>query len=205
MKLIVFFNGWGMDQSIHPKIDKKNEYELISLSFPYTYLNINFSKYDHIYIIGWSFGVYYANIYLEELQKEKLKNITSIAINGTPEIIGKNGIRKNMMKYTYDNLNPDSLKKFYKNMELSEEIINISRDFTEIKYELKYILENYKVLKNNFQKAIISQEDRIISPENQKKYFVENNVEIKEIVGGHNPFKHFKKFEEILDGWNHGI
>lgn len=205
MKLIMFFNGWGMDKSIHSEVDKKNEYELISLSFPYSNSKIDFSRYEHIYIIGWSFGVYYANIYLEKLEKENLKNITSIAINGTPEIIGKNGIKKNMMKYTYDNLTPESLGKFYVNMELPEKLMNINKNFVEIKDELKYILENYEILKNNFQKAIISQEDRIVSPENQKKYFLENSVEIKEITGGHYPFEYFRKFEEILDGWNHGV
>lgn len=205
MKLIMFFNGWGMDKSIHPEIDKKNEYELISLSFPYTISNIDLHKYEHIYIIGWSFGVYYANIYLEKIEKENLKNITSIAINGTPEIIGKNGIKKNMMKYTLDNLTPESLEKFYMNMELPKLLMNVDKNFTDIKIELKYILENYEVLKNNFQKAIISQEDRIVSPENQRKYFTENNVEIKEIAAGHYPFEYFRNFEEILNGWGYGI
>ncbi|MGL5055282.1 MAG: pimeloyl-ACP methyl esterase BioG family protein [Fusobacteriaceae bacterium] len=205
MKLIMFFNGWGMDKSIHPEIDKKNEYELISLSFPYTISNIDLHKYEHIYIIGWSFGVYYANIYLEKIEKENLKNITSIAINGTPEIIGKNGIKKNMMKYTLDNLTPESLEKFYMNMELPKLLMNVDKNFTDIKSELKYILENYEVLKNNFQKAIISQEDRIVSPENQRKYFTENNVEIKEIAAGHYPFEYFRNFEEILNGWGYGI
>lgn len=205
MKLIMFFNGWGMDKSIHPEIDKKNEYELISLSFPYTISNIDLHKYEHIYIIGWSFGVYYANIYLEKIEKENLKNITSIAINGTPEIIGKNGIKKNMMKYTLDNLTPESLEKFYMNMELPKLLMNVDKNFTDIKSELKYILENYEVLKNNFQKAIISQEDRIVSSENQRKYFTENNVEIKEIAAGHYPFEYFRNFEEILNGWGYGI
>lgn len=207
MKLIMFFNGWGMDKSIHPEIDKKNEYELISLSFPYEDPKIDLHKYEHIYVIGWSFGVYYANIYLEKIGKEKenFEKITSIAINGTPEIIGKNGIKKNMMKYTLDNLTPDSLEKFYMNMELPKTLMSVSREFIDIKSELKHILENYEVLKNNFQKAIISQEDRIVSPENQRKYFAENSVEIKEIVAGHYPFEYFRNFEDILNGWGYGV
>ena len=92
MKLILFFNGWGMDEKIHPKIQDTNEYELISLKYPYICPRIDFEKYEDIYVIGWSFGVYYANLYLNSL--EYLENITAIAINGTPELIGENGIKK---------------------------------------------------------------------------------------------------------------
>ena len=203
MKLILFFNGWGMDEKIHPKIQDTNEYELISLKYPYICPRIDFEKYEDIYVIGWSFGVYYANLYLNSL--EHLENITAIAINGTPELIGENGIKKNMIQYTYDNLTLESLDKFYENMELPELLMKREINFQEIKEELKYFIDNYKISENRFHKAIIFKNDRIIPFKNQKRYFEINNVEIEEISGGHYPFNELKTFEKIVNRCSYEI
>lgn len=203
MKLILFFNGWSMDEKMHPKIQDASEYVLISLKYPYICPRIDFEKYEDIYVIGWSFGVYYANLYLNSL--EHLENIKAIAINGTPELIGENGIKKNMIQYTYDNLTLESLDKFYENMQLPELLMSREINFQKIKEELKYFIDNYKITENRFHKTIIFKNDRIIPCKNQRKYFVINNVEIEEISGGHYPFNELKTFEQILNRCSYEI
>ena len=141
MKLIVFFNGWGMNNF---KFSLENEWEFKYVNYPYKYkcekTDLNYEK---IVFIGWSFGVYYLNKFLEE--NPFYQRYESIAINGTPDMLGERGIPEKMLKYTLQNLSEESLKMFYVNMGISDDkknyLFNGKKDVSELKAELSDFIE----------------------------------------------------------------
>ena len=66
MKLILFFNGWGMDENIISHLEIPINYTLKVINFPYNFDNAILSQYDDIIFIGWSFGSYYLTKYIIE-------------------------------------------------------------------------------------------------------------------------------------------
>lgn len=200
-KLILFFNGWAMNETPLKHLECE-DYDVLVL-FDYRDLNFDFekfdfSKYEKKYLICWSMGVYVSNLfktYLEGFDKK-------IAINGTAKIIDDNfGIPKKIYNITVKFLNEDSCDKFIKNMfdngKLNPEI-TITRKLNELKDELINIqkLELYDYLK--FDYALISDNDRIIPSKNQMAYWNLYNTQIKEINSTHCPFELYSKWTEIL-------
>ena len=167
MNLILFFNGWGMDNNAVASLNIPKDYELKEVHFPYE-VNLDQMKYKKIIAIGWSFGCYYLSKYL---QSSKLICDEIIAVNGHGELIGKYGINPKMLKMTLETLTPENLKKFYINMGIDENFIEPNRDYVEIANELRFFCENYSGIANVFTKAIIADNDKIIPTAKQKKYF----------------------------------
>ena len=138
-KLILFFNGWAMNETPvkHLKIE---DFDVLVL-FDYRNLDFDlsqfdFSKYSEKYLVCWSMGVYACNLFKTELQDFNKK----IAINGTTKIIDDNfGIPEKIYKITVKLLNEDSCDKFIKNMFDNGKLnpnITITRDLAELKEEL---------------------------------------------------------------------
>lgn len=192
MNLILFFNGWGMSSQIFSNFLPLNNYQIEILSYPYDTSEIDFGKYNHIYIVGWSFGVYYASSFLD---KFTLKNYTAIAINGTPEIIGKNGITPGIFDLTLNTLDKKNLSKFYNNMEVSDNFLSPERDIAELKKELEILKNFYHPFPNYFHKVFVGKRDKIVPTSKQLKYFKDKGIEIIQLDCGHYPFS-------LLDSWN---
>lgn len=192
MNLMLFFNGWGMDESIFKNFPPVDNLNVIVISYPYEIPKLDFDTYNHIYIVGWSFGVYYASKFLKTKQ---LKSYTAIAINGTPEIIGTNGITEKIFNLTLNNLDLENLYKFYSNMEVPNNFIAPNININILKNSLQELKDDYHLLDNPFQIAIIGIRDKIIPTSRQVKYFTSKHVHIKSIECGHYPF-------EILNDWN---
>lgn len=110
MKLILFFNGWGMDNHVVQHLKIPPNYELKVLNFPYK-VQINPDNYEEIIAIGWSFGCYYLTKYLIET---KLSCKEIIALNGHNCILGNYGINPKMLDFTLKTLTPQTLLMFYK-------------------------------------------------------------------------------------------
>ena len=108
--LIVFFNGWGMDE----KVVKHLNYDDFDVLTFYDYRsfeldNFDFSKYENKILIAWSMGVYVCNYFYEQF-----KNFDSfVAVNGTQKPIDENyGIPPMIYNLTVDNFNELSCYKF---------------------------------------------------------------------------------------------
>ena len=111
-KLIVFFNGWGMDEKAVEHLECNN-YDILTF---YDYRNFeietfDFSKYEKKYLIAWSMGVYVCNYFYD-----LFKNFDKfIAINGTQKPIDDEfGIPKIIYNLTVENFNDLSCAKFFK-------------------------------------------------------------------------------------------
>ena len=194
MKLILFFNGWGMDKSFISQIKIPKNFVVEIIDFPYIYNVKNIDEYETVYFIGWSFGAWYLTRFII---KNGIKSKNIIALNGSSKIIGEYGISYKMLDYTIKNLTEKSLLKFYKNMGLINKNIS-QRKFSYIKEELIYFRKNYIPLKNVFQKIIIGNKDRIVPFKNQKKHCVEENIKYIEKDFSHYPFEFFKNWNEII-------
>lgn len=202
MKKIFFFNGWGMDNNILKDIKNTSKYELEIINFPYkiedeNIFDISSEQDKEIIFIAWSFGVYYLNKFLEK-NINKIKYTKSIAINGIPNTIGNLGINKKMFDLTLNTLNEDNLKKFYKNMD-SNFSGATNKNFEEIKNELIFFKENYKVSEKNYiDFYYIGKDDRIFLASKQEKYCLENKIEYRLLECSHYPFYLIKDFKNLI-------
>lgn len=198
---ILFLNGWAMNESPIKHL-KSNNYDILVV-FDYRNIDFNFfnqfdfTKYNKKYLVSWSMGVYVANLFYSELNLFDKK----IAINGTAKIIDDNfGIPEKVYKITTKFLNEDSKDKFIKNMFKNGELnpnITITRELTELKEELVSIqkIKTEKELK--FNKAIISNDDRIIPTKNQIAFW-KDKTQIVQIDSTHCPFEIYKSWQEIV-------
>ncbi|MDP0488214.1 MAG: DUF452 family protein [Fusobacterium sp. JB021] len=194
MNIIVFFNGWGMNEEVLKELKNKSEYEILNISFPYKLDRNKLKGYNNIIFIGWSFGVYYMCKFLNDNLDFDYQEV--ISINGTPEIIGKYGIMEKVYNLTLKGMDEENLEKFYINMDCK--LRPKDKEIKDLIYELEYLKENYIPQENKVSKAIIGLNDKIIKSKNQIKYYKSKSVEIKQIDGGHYIFPQLKSWEDII-------
>lgn len=196
MKLILFFNGWGMDKKVVEDVSIPKGYELEVVNFPYD-VDIDLKKYEEIILVGWSFGCYYLTKWvLLNKGMECVKKI--VAINGNGEVIGKFGITPKIFDFTLETLTPESLLKFYKNMGIDESFKIPKRDFEGVRSELQFFKDNYLPLENIFDEVVIGKGDKIVPASRQKKYCEEKNISYRELEMGHYPFDIIKSWSELI-------
>ena len=199
-KLIVFFNGWGMNETPVQHL-AYNDFDVLIL---YDYRNLNFdlsqfdfSSYSEKYLVCWSMGVYVSNLFKKDLKDFDKK----IAINGTSKIIDDNfGIPTRIYKVTIKFFNEDSCDKFIKNMFNGGKLnpnVTIEKTLEELKEELISIQNVALDDALDFDYAIISSDDKIIPTKNQINFW-QNKTKIKQISSTHYPFENFKNWSELL-------
>ena len=189
--IIIFFNGWGMDETVVSHLEFE-EYDIL-MFYDYNNLNTDFDfsqtkLYDNISLIAWSMGVMIATLF--DIDYE-----TKTAINGTLEPISNNfGIPEKIYDLTLKGFNSNSAEKFIKSMYDEKTNIFVKRDFEEQKSEL-LALKQYKANKNFvYDRVILSANDKIIPTKNQVAFWgIEPNIE-----SGHAPFNKFNKWSELL-------
>lgn len=198
--LIVFFNGWGMNDTPIKHL-KTDGFDILALfdyrTLDFDFSKFDFSKYEKKYLICWSMGVYAANLFYEELKDFDKK----VAINGTAKIIDDNfGIPKKVYKVTAKFLNESSLDKFIKNMFQGGKLnpnITITRSLEELRDELISI-QNIEIKKElKFDKALISTLDRIVPTKNQIAFW-SDRAKIEEIESTHCPFEIYNFWQDLL-------
>ncbi len=142
--LIVFFNGWGMDEKIVSNLMCDNWDVLVLFDYRDFQIEVfDFSMYENKTLIAWSLGVFVCTNYYE-LFKDFDK---FIAINGTPKPIDDNfGIPSKIYNLTVDNFNEMSCAKFMKKISSNINIQNYcSRSCEELKNELISIKNQFYI------------------------------------------------------------
>lgn len=196
-KLIVFFNGWGMDE----KIVNNLEYSDFDVLMFYNYTDFaiekfNFSYYETKILIAWSLGVFVCNLFYEEF-----KDFDSfIAINGTQKPIDDDyGIPKKIYDLTVDNFNELSSLKFMKKISSNVDIKEYcSRSTDELKAELISIRDLKTDNLFKFNKAYVSLKDRIIPAQNQLNYWKKEGVDVIKLENMHYIFHEFSSWSDFL-------
>lgn len=191
-KLIIFFNGWGMDECVVNHLDSE-DYDVL-MFYDYNTLETDFDfkniyPYPQKYLVAWSMGVMIATLF-------DIEYVSKTAVNGTLKPIDDEfGIPKRIYDLTLKNFSPKGAERFIKNM-YAESFINIcpQRDFENQKSELE-ALTHYRA-KQDFQynRVILSTEDKIIPTKNQAAFWgIKPNTE-----SGHAPFNLYKKWSDLL-------
>lgn len=203
-KLILFFNGWGMDENpLSHLIADDFEIKIIS---DYCTFSTNTIKeiplYKEVYLVAWSMGVWEANSIFQLIQKRLTK---SIAINGTTAPLDNTlGIPRATFQATYDNFDERTREKFFLRMCGGKEVYDVfkkqapMRTVESQKEELKYFLDNATDDRPfEWSTVIIGSGDKIFPFENlQAAWAKHQNVHI--IDAPHYPFYLWKSWSEII-------
>lgn len=206
-KLIIFFNGWSLDENIVKHLTTA-EFDVLMFN-DYSDLEIaaetleKINSYAEVNVIAWSFGVWACGNVINNFKNVK----SAIAINGTLIPIDNNlGIPKKIFNLTLTHLSEENYVRFFKNMFAGEvDLSQIStRSIENKKQELEQI-QKLSVEKNCaqnadfFNKTFIGINDKIISAKNQINFWGETDAQIIEIENGHYIFDLFKTWDEILN------
>lgn len=190
--VIIFFNGWGMDENVVCHLEYHN-YDVVML-YDYNTLETDFNfesliEYKNRYLIAWSMGVMVATLF-------NLEYTSATAINGTLKPIDNEfGIPQRIYDLTIKGFNEKGAQRFIKSMfNENIELPQISRDIENQKSELS-ALKNYTANSNfKYSRIILSDNDKIIPTKNQVAFWgIEPNIS-----SGHCPFMLFKKWKELL-------
>lgn len=208
--LIVFFAGWSFDEIPFQNLSAQNYdilfvYDYNNLAIPEELKNIN--SYKNKILITWSMGVFVAY-----LLKDLFSDFTQkMVINGTVTPVDNEfGIPVKMFELTLKHAQIGLRGKFYQNVFKTEEEYNlytqspVKRSIENRVSELECL---YNLIKNNpntiyekfYDKAIVSDFDKIIPPKNQIASHKKNDVQIINLPYGHFPFYNFSSWSEILE------
>ena len=203
---ILFFNGWGMDENIVAHLDVgKFDICMFYDYNPISKIDEDFDKYNNIYLVAWSLGVW---VSAKLLSQTKIKIAKAIAINGTQKPIDTdNGIYPKIFKVTLETWNERNRNKF--NMRMfggKSEYVKFNnlatiRDVENQKLELSYIFKEIfsgKVFEINFDCAILGSNDLIFTSKNQLNYWKEKTRIVEKDIP-HYPFSIFENWRKIID------
>ena len=195
MKLILFFNGWGVPREIFKFLDCDDfEVKIIDLEEKINLKDLE--KYEEIDVIAWSFGIYNASKQLGNLKKTPLNKV--ISINGSTRAIHRRyGISPLIFNRTLENLDVNTYLEFMKNAGLG--ILEIKNNETLKRYRdiLAEFGENYREIPSVFKYSLISTKDRIFTSRSLMNYY--KDTEYKLIEEEHYPFDRWNSWGEILD------
>ena len=201
-KLILFLTGWGCDdrQFIPLKTDGYN----VLIAYDYSNLDFvfNFSKYNEIYLITFSAGVYVAGLLKDKLPYFKKK----IAINGNPyahdpywglseevteqfKSVSKDNIFEFRRKYlVFSDKELELLNKYQPHRSL-ESCLN------ELSALESYFTQDYSPM--TYDLAVLSDNDKIFRLDRQKEYFKDTKIQMVQNAG-HFLFYKFESFKDLL-------
>lgn len=191
-KIIIFFNGWGMDESVVSHLDPADfdilmfyDYNSLDTNFDFSTLN----KYTERYLVSWSMGVMTATLF-------EIKYDSTTAVNGTLKPIdNKFGIPERIYDLTLRGFNEKGAEKFIANMfDTNCELPKIKRSFESQKSELAALKEYKANKKFKYTKVFISDNDKIIPTKNQTAFWGKE----PNLKSGHSPFLLFKNWNELL-------
>jgi len=206
--LILFFNGWGMDERPFDFLDRSG-FDIL-MCYNYRDLNLtlpDLSAYPEKFLVAWSSGVRAADV---ALRYSSLSFCHGIALNGTAYTVDSElGIAPELFKATIDAFSKKNRDRFFRRMmtgiDAYKRFISSSphRDLEEQKAELQAILKNSMVaanVDNLFDRVFIATKDRIVPTENQECYWKQQkSVTLKRVEGGHFSFYRWKSWKEIID------
>ena len=191
-KIIVFFNGWGMDENVVNHLNPET-YDII-MFYDYNNLDTDFdfkiiNSYKQKHLIAWSMGVMIATLFKQDYDSKTAINGTIFPINN------EYGIPERIYDLTIKGFNEKGAKKFINNMFLEDPpSFEIKRENENQKNEL-IALKKYKGNENfKYTRVILSSDDKIIPTKNQINYWkIEPNI-----ISGHCPFFQLKSWSELL-------
>ena len=200
--LIVFFAGWGCDENQFTNLHDQKD---VLILYDYQDLNLDFDfmKYQNVYLIAYSAGVFVASIMANSIKNVRLK----VAVCGNPYLFDETlGVDKKTID-VFKNITLDNYLDFRrKYMVFSDEEyekynkLQSLRTIESCESELKALEKMYKKQKDKidpaFDKAIVAENDLIFKLESQKDFYKEKLTVIKNAK--HHIFFKFNRFEDLI-------
>ena len=199
--LIVFLTGWVCDDNQFKNFSSSKN---LLLCWDYSTLDFEFyfSKYNKVSLLAYSAGVLIACLLQDKFPEFDKK----VAVNGNPLMLDKKfGISKKIIDLML-NLNLDNCMDFistyliYDNQELKMFLSTPSyRPFESSKLEIIKLQEycNLKFTPIEFDKVILSDNDKVFNPATQQEYFKDKFVLLKN-ASHHTPFLRFSFTDELF-------
>lgn len=204
--LILFFNGWGMDERAvaHLTADEKTNVVMLNA---YSLMNFYFDesfRYNKIHVVAWSLGVWVAN---QWMSRSGIPVTSAIAINGTVHPIdASRGIAPEVFQATIDNWNERSRERFNARMFKTKGVYDAHRDLMphrdcedqhqELLFFKSHVLAG-EIPLASWSKALVGDDDLIFLPANQVNAW-QGHAEIVDIKAPHYPFINYKSWLDLV-------
>lgn len=210
-KLIIFFNGWGLDDNPFCHMESQNYDVLIfqdyrNLSLPDSFLAIT-APYASVSLIAYSMGVWSAHRLLADYS---FSPTFSLAINGTLNPIhDRFGIPSSVYDEQINNFDRNQIQHFYRRMFSREDDYQRFIDYCP-KRAWQDQLEELICLKQTinqapmdltagqYDAAIISRQDKIMASRHQLRFW-KNQCDLHMIDAGHFPFFRWSSWEALMN------
>lgn len=198
--LLVFFTGWGCDESEFEHLQANSD---VLLLFDYTDLTIDFdfSKYKNIDLIAYSAGVFIASVIDLNLNFNK-----KTAISGNPYLFDEYFGLSTKIQEVLCNVTEENADDFAKNYLIKTDseyriFHHSKRTIESCRIEFKSLKDIYKIhrqdIKDIFNKALIGDDDPIFNIATQKEFY---GKRLKMIENArHNPFFKITSYEKLLE------
>ncbi len=201
-KLLLFFNGWGMDDTLFsawpvPEFDVMTVCDYTEKT-PLPEL----SGYAELHLAAWSLGVRAA---AEALAGTPYRFATATAFNGTLRPVdAEYGIDPAVFAGTVENWGDERARdRFFRRLAGNAEFNRPARSWESQRDELAALERRFSaepVPPNPFRTAWIGGRDRIIPAAAQSRFWSSQGVEIVEVPGApHLPFAALRSFGEVAD------
>ena len=200
--LLLFFNGWGMDERPFRHLAVDGDLDILMV-YDYTTLEDikEFNNYKTVHLAAWSLGVFAA---AKVLAGKKLAS--AVALNGTLKPIDEGeGIAPAIFQGTIDSWSEAAKMKFNRRMcgvHGKQFTANMpKRSIESQKNELTALQElitNTPVPENIFQQAIISAKDKIFPLQAQEVHWQHARIPIRIFDEPHYFFPELKSWKEML-------
>lgn len=196
--LLIFFTGWGCDESEFEHLEAEKDV-LILYDYSSLDLDFNFSKYKKFDLIAFSAGVFIASFFKFDFKINK-----KIAISGNPYLFDEhlglsNEIQNIMCNITIENADDFARNYLIKTEDEWKIFHHSKRTLDSCKNELESLKKLYEENKNNikdiFDSVIFGADDKIFNIKAQKEFYGEKLILIEN--ARHNIFFKIKKYEDI--------
>ena len=186
-RLVLFCNGWGMDENPFQPL-KVYDYDLLMI---YDYHDFEssiaidqiFEPYEEVILIGWSMGVWVGQLLFGEYG-DRLTD--AIAINGTlAPIDDQCGIPRQIFKQTYTDFNEQTRLNFYRRMCRDKKILSRFlvhqpvRSLQSQRLELDSFLQdcqNIPVENSIYSQVIVALKDFVMPTSHQLHFWPKNSI-----------------------------
>lgn len=198
--LIIFFTGWGCDESEFEHL-KTNSDVLLLYNYSNLNLDFDFTKYKSFDLISFSAGVFVASITNFDFKINK-----KIAISGNPYLFDEQLGLSNKIQNVLCNITVETADDFAKNYLIKtdtewQKFHHSKRTLDSCKEEFDSLKNIYKTNKQNikdiFDVAIFGNEDLIFNVSAQKEFYGKRFNTIEN--ARHNLFFRINTYEQIFD------
>jgi len=203
--LVLFFNGWGMDEAAVAHLDCSGVDVLMLNDYrePLV-LDENVEKYNRLYVVAWSLGVWAA---AQVLSKQSFVMDKAIALNGTLlPMDDREGIPLLVLQRTMENWSEDANRRFWSRVmggfAVGKEHLDKcgQRTIENQQQELREIIDNLQedaVRDYAFDVALIGKKDMAFPYENMQRYW-KNRVRTVSVDIPHYPFLYLLSWKQII-------